>query len=151
MKGIILLNLEVYFVAAEFGDYDADKHGDEFLNDYIFLPPVSASITVYLFILIASSSTIYMPHNERNLEKIKVKHLILFSVNIISMIKKKNCFALKNILSYFLSFQHIGPPSVVKSLTDKVCYHCCVVCLVLMTLYLILFVGFQVPHETCVS
>ena len=40
---------------------------------------------------------------------------------------------------------------MVKSLTDKVCYNCCVVCLVLMTLYLILFVGFQVPHETCVS
>lgn len=26
---------------AEFGDFDPDKHDDEFLNDYIFLPPVS--------------------------------------------------------------------------------------------------------------
>ena len=27
-------------LTAEFGDYDPDKHDDEFLNDYIFLPPV---------------------------------------------------------------------------------------------------------------
>lgn len=33
--------------AAEFGDYDDQKHTDEFLSDYIFLPPVSHMSIVY--------------------------------------------------------------------------------------------------------
>ena len=29
----------IYYIA-EFGDFDEQKHTDEFLSDYIFLPPV---------------------------------------------------------------------------------------------------------------
>ena len=35
----------MYYNIAEFGDFDEQKHTDEFLSDYIFLPPVGCTHT----------------------------------------------------------------------------------------------------------
>ena len=37
--------LSMYYNIAEFGDFDEQKHTDEFLSDYIFLPPVGCTHT----------------------------------------------------------------------------------------------------------
>ena len=65
----------VYHVA-EFGNYDDQKHTDEFLNDYVFLPPVS-----YAF----------------------------------NSVSANLCIS-----NHPVSVQHIGPPSVLRTLIDRV-------------------------------
>lgn len=64
---------------AEFGDYDEQKHTDEFLSEYIFLPPVCY--------------TLFSFHNVRLTT------------------------------SLCMCPQHIGPPSVLKSLIERVSQH----------------------------
>lgn len=60
--------------AAEFGDYDDQKHTDEFLSDYIFLPPVSHMSIVYSTLSIGFIKLIHnlSPHS---LHSISVPHL----------------------------------------------------------------------------
>ena len=67
------------YLAAEFGDYDDQKHTDEFLSDYIFLPPVSHVTIIFT---------------------------------------KLMC------LNVYFPMQHIGPPSLLQSLIERVSlYH----------------------------
>ena len=74
------------YIVAEFGDFDEQKHTDEFLSDYIFLPPVGSLLTHTHTLFLSSSCDSFL------------------------------CTCL----------QHIGPPSVLKSLIERVSQHCSV-------------------------
>ena len=50
------------YCVAEFGDFDEQKHTDEFLSDYIFLPPVRLLHTHFCHHIVTQQLTRFSLH-----------------------------------------------------------------------------------------